>query len=97
MSDSFEKIRHKHINLSIPSGSFKERSESAGSRRDPGKERVSLRKTGVLSCLPGQAFHGEKLFVRYKKCKEIYCKEVREGKPLEALIVETRKNLQSAI
>ena len=49
-----------------------------------------------LACLV-RHFMAKKLFVRYKKCKEIYCKEVREGKPLEALIVETRKNLQSAI
>ena len=39
----------------------------------------------------------EKLFNKYKRCREIYCKEAKKGKPLEDLIVNTRKELRLAI
>ncbi len=39
----------------------------------------------------------KKLFEKYKKCREIYCREAKEGKSLEALIVDTRKDLRPAI
>lgn len=45
----------------------------------------------------GNECEAKKLFEKYKKCREIYCKKAKEGKPLEALIVDTRKHLRPAI
>ena len=39
----------------------------------------------------------KELFDKYKKCKEIYRRKAKEGKPLEAVIVDTRKELRPAI
>lgn len=45
----------------------------------------------------GKECEAKKLFDKYEKCREIYCEEIRKGKPLEALIVDTRKGLRPAI
>ena len=39
----------------------------------------------------------KKTFEIYDKCRDTYCKEVNKGKPLEALIVDTRRKVRLAI
>jgi len=41
--------------------------------------------------------NAKKLFDKYKKCREIYRKEAKKGRPLEDLIVNTGKELRLAI
>ena len=39
----------------------------------------------------------KKLFEKYVRCRDIYRKEAQHGKPLEALIVDTRRDVRLAI
>ncbi len=39
----------------------------------------------------GNECEAKKIFEQYKRCTELYCRENKNGKPLETLIVDTRK------